>query len=210
MALQVAAGEARKGHADLAKDLREIVERSRQINARGLAQGGVLHIAQPQGEVADLLSVRHPSTRLSDLILDEAAAAHVRRVLNEQRQFDKLKSHGLRPRQTLLLTGPPGCGKTLTASAIAGELSKRKGSFVSAPATSTLPTRKIIRASTISLQLKIPHSHGTLSRSALIPRKMSSLTKMASLSRVGMSLHPVVDSARKVAPASFGNHAIGP
>ncbi len=54
--------------------------------------------------------------------MDEAAGAHVRRVLHEQRRLDKLKSHGLRPRQTLLLTGPPGCGKTLTASAIAGEL----------------------------------------------------------------------------------------
>ena len=46
----------------------------------------------------------------------------MRRVLHEQRHLDKLKSHDLRPRQTLLLTGPPGCGKTLTASAIAGEL----------------------------------------------------------------------------------------
>jgi SpoVK/Ycf46/Vps4 family AAA+-type ATPase len=43
-------------------------------------------------------------------------------VLREQQQLEKLKSHGLRPRQTLLLTGPPGCGKTLTATAIAGEL----------------------------------------------------------------------------------------
>src|SRR6266568_2075250 len=73
-------------------------------------------------QLADLLAVRQPVERLSDLILDDAAATHVRRVLHEQRHLDKLKSHGLRARQTLLLTGPPGCGKTLTASAIAGEL----------------------------------------------------------------------------------------
>lgn len=120
--LQVAAAEARKGHSDLAKELRDIVEKSRKQQSQHAAHENLLHIAQPQGEVADLLSHRQAETRLSDLILDEAAAAHVRRVLHEQRHLDKLKSHGLRPRQTLLLTGPPGCGKTLTASAIAGEL----------------------------------------------------------------------------------------
>lgn len=123
VALQVAAAEARKGHADLAKELRNIVERLQQKKGNLATRENLLHIAEPQGEVADLLSVRQPATRLSDLILDDAASVHVRRVLNEQRHLDKLRSHGLRPRQTLLLTGPPGCGKTLTASAIAGELS---------------------------------------------------------------------------------------
>ena len=120
--LQVAAAEARKGHADLARDLRDIVEKKHSRESQRDARANVLHIAQPQGEVADLLTVRQPEARLSDLILDDAAGTHIRRVLNEQRQLEKLKSHNLRPRQTLLLTGPPGCGKTLTASAIAGEL----------------------------------------------------------------------------------------
>ena len=120
--LQVAAAEARKGHPDLAKELRDIVEKSRKRDSQQAARENLLSIAQPQGEAADLLSVRQSGARLSDLILDEAAGTHVRRVLHEQRHLDKLKSHGLRPRQTLLLTGPPGCGKTLTASAIAGEL----------------------------------------------------------------------------------------
>ena len=120
--LQVAAAEARNGHPDLAKELRDIVEKSRKRESQNAARENLLHIAQPHGEVADLLSVRQTDARLSDLILDEAAATHVCRVLHEQRHLDKLKSHGLRPRQTLLLTGPPGCGKTLTASAIAGEL----------------------------------------------------------------------------------------
>jgi SpoVK/Ycf46/Vps4 family AAA+-type ATPase len=122
VALQVAAAEARKGHVEFAKELRELIESSRR-NQINLPRPGFLHIAQPQGEVADLLSVQYPSARLSDLILDDAVAAHVRRVLTEQRHLDRLKSHSLRPRQTLLLTGPPGCGKTFTASAIAGELS---------------------------------------------------------------------------------------
>ena len=120
--LQLAAAEARKGHPDLAKELRDIVEKTRTRESQRDARANLLHIAQPQGEVADLLTTRQPEARLSDLILDDAASEHIRRVLNEQRQLEKLKSHGLRPRQTLLLTGPPGCGKTLTASGIAGEL----------------------------------------------------------------------------------------
>ena len=120
--LQLAAAEARIGHAELAKELRDLLEKTRTRDSLRGAHENILHIAQPHGEVADLLSVRQSATRLSDLILDAAAATHIHRVLHEQRHLDKLKSHSLRARQTLLLTGPPGCGKTLTASAIAGEL----------------------------------------------------------------------------------------
>ena len=122
IALQVAAAEARKGHVDLAKELRDIVEKIKRRDSRHSAQENLLHIAQPQGEVAELLAIRQPTTKLSDLILDQAAGEHLQRVIMEQRHLEKLKAHGLRPRQAVLLTGPPGCGKTLTASALAGEL----------------------------------------------------------------------------------------
>jgi len=123
IALQVAAAEARRGHAELARELRKIIQSAKERAHVYDARKNLVHIAQPQGELADLLSVSHPMVRISDLILDPVVFSRLQRLLKEQRHLDKLRSHALRPRQSLLLTGPPGCGKTLTASAIAGELS---------------------------------------------------------------------------------------
>ena len=64
VALQVAAAAARSGHSDLAKELRDIVEKIKNRESRHTAQQNLLHIAQPQGEVADLLAIRQPSRKL--------------------------------------------------------------------------------------------------------------------------------------------------
>ena len=78
---------------------------------------------EPADGLADLVTTEYPKVWLSDMTLAPATRAQLERVLLEQRQRDLLESHGFAPLHRLLLTGPPGTGKSMTASALATELS---------------------------------------------------------------------------------------
>ena len=118
VAMQVAAHEAKLGHGKLATDLRDIID---QAKSRRDA-GSPVPIGRPRGELANLLEASYPKARLTDMILGEALASRIDRVIREQRHAGKILDHGLSPRRKLLLVGPPGTGKTLSASVLAGEL----------------------------------------------------------------------------------------
>jgi SpoVK/Ycf46/Vps4 family AAA+-type ATPase len=118
VALQMAAQAARQGHHRLAADLKAVVDRSRSDRP-----SKVVSIAQPRGDLSELVIATHPSVTLSDLVLPAELDAKVRRVLTEQRQRKQLLDHGYEPVHRLLLEGPSGTGKTMTASVLAHELS---------------------------------------------------------------------------------------
>jgi SpoVK/Ycf46/Vps4 family AAA+-type ATPase len=120
--MELAAREARLGHARVAEQIRDLVDQARVRGSQIEKRRGSVVVLQPKGEIANLLSVQQPTIRLASMVLPETLEKRLRRALLEQRQQSKLRHHNLRARRKLLFIRPPGTGKTMTAAALAGEL----------------------------------------------------------------------------------------
>ncbi len=121
IASQICEGEERSGHRTAARAL------------RGALQGGAIspkpdQLPRPSAEkngnsfltsAVVKLAVDVP---LSDVVLAQAARRELENVVAEWKKRDQLERRGLSPRAKILFHGPPGCGKSLTARAIAHEL----------------------------------------------------------------------------------------
>ena len=122
LAMQIAASEAHKGHGKLAQEIKKMIDEAKTHKPFIIAGGGPVPLVRPKGELATLLTARYPHEKLSNMVLHDDVRLQLDRVLLEQRQKDKIIAHGLTPRAKLLLIGPPGSGKTMTAASLAGSL----------------------------------------------------------------------------------------
>jgi hypothetical protein len=78
VALQIAAHSAKRGQSDFAAELRDLIDQAIRRSQHAVGQPRAVPIARPSGELAGLVTVSYPSTRLSDMVLPEDARACLR------------------------------------------------------------------------------------------------------------------------------------
>ena len=121
VARSIADEERKKHHGMLANELLRILNNGVVAASPTL----ISHIQPPPRDSEKktaLLDVRQPDRYFRELVLDKWIKELLFKVMREFREWDVLEANGLRPNNKLLFCGPPGCGKTATAEAIASEL----------------------------------------------------------------------------------------
>lgn len=111
----IAEAEA-KGHHRLARDL------ERSLGPKPLKPVMQSSAAGSQNDAANMVERIQPARCLDDLVLEPALKQQIQDIAADNTHADALLDHGVPPRRRLLFYGPPGCGKTSAAEALAHTL----------------------------------------------------------------------------------------
>lgn len=123
-ALEIIEEEEGKHHVALARDLQKLLAAG---SGAAIDGGAFTLLPEPpkdrEGDWA-LAEVTHPDRHLEDLVVNPRVEAVLREVAVEVPRWVELDRNAVPRRQRLLFQGPPGCGKTSAAEAIANDLSR--------------------------------------------------------------------------------------
>ena len=112
--------ERRKRHDLVAEQLEAILEEPG--HRRRPPQVSSLRPLPKTRDDLPLISLEEPRLSFHDLVLPESAVNLFDALVEEFRQRSALRAHGVSPRSSVLLVGPPGSGKSASAEATAAQL----------------------------------------------------------------------------------------